>query len=323
MGILGLHVLRRRYLCVAIDPSQLCNLRCRMCYFSNEETARNMRGVFTDDDIEHIAKAVFHRALKLQIGCGSEPTTFKNLPQLVKTAHQHAIPHISLTTNGQLLTTEKLRQLAENGLNELILSAHGMSKAVYEQMMRGARFERFTALIDAISTLKTDFPQLQVRLNYTICNDNIDDLKQLPRLFSQMHPDSIQLRPVQDTGSTDYDNYSMIALHEKYDECIMPVVEFCHSNNIVCIYPERENLETINQENEHKQHLNSAIDMLPFFYLAPYTGWKEAFNPYTDTFESYSKRQGTTWKMLKMLFGINAGHEQHDDVTKALNYKVN
>jgi len=84
-----------------------------MCYFSDAETAKKMRGKFSSDDLEAIAKSLFPRALRLQIGCGAEPTVSQNLLQLVQLGKQYGVKHITITTNGNLLTYEKLHKLVE------------------------------------------------------------------------------------------------------------------------------------------------------------------------------------------------------------------
>ena len=94
-----------------------------------------MHGKFTTDDLEVIAKALFPRALRLQIGCGAEPTMSQNLLQLVKLGKQYGVKHITITTNGNLLTYEKLQKLVENGLTEITISAHGFTKNTYESLM--------------------------------------------------------------------------------------------------------------------------------------------------------------------------------------------
>lgn len=322
LGILGMHVLRRRYLNIALDPSLGCNLRCRMCYFSNPEIEKYQRGTFSDEDLRQIARSLFHRALKLQIGCGAEPMTFKGLAELVKTAHDSGIPHIAITTNGNLMTPELLRQLAANGLTELTVSCHGMDKATYEDLMRHAKFERFERLIADVGTVRQEYPTLKLRINYTICADNIESLGHFEQVFGTVKPDVVQLRPVQDIGSNDYDNYSMEPLVEKYDSYIRPVVDYCEANGITCIYPEADNLSTIDEENASQHHYNTAIDMLPYFHLAPYDKWKDEYNPYEETFEQYSKRTHRVRFILKNIIRPQRDEREGADVTKALNYHI-
>lgn len=323
LGILVLHLLRRRYLNMVFDPSLACNLRCRMCYFSDPETRKFLHGTFTEEDIEAIARSLFHRVLRLQIGCGAEPTTYKSLPLLVKRAHEQGIPHISITTNGQLLTPELLNELAANGLNELTISAHGMSKEVYEAMMPHASHERFLQTADSISQLKAQYPQLKIRLNYTINRDNIDDLQLMPQMLERLKADTLQLRPIQQIGDSDYDIFSMDEIATKYDDRIVPIINYCQQKGITCLYPERENLVIIEQEHQQKdEHYdNNAVDMLPYFQLSPHEGWKEKIDPYSETFEDYCRRTHRVRFILKCLVGINS-HQQEEGTTKALNYNI-
>ena len=323
LGFLCLHILHKRYLYILIDPSLSCNLRCRLCFFSDPDYSAATKGFFTQEDIHALANSVFHRGIKIQIGCGAEPMTYSRLHELVKLAHDKGIKNISITTNGSLLTQEKLKQLVDNGLNEIVLSAHGLTKERYEYMMRGANYEHFLRLLNDIAAVKKEHPDLLFRINYTVCEDNIEDLKELPMLFSDNLPNVIQLRPVQDIGSTAYDNYSMSSVLAKYEECIMTVVHFCESNNITCIYPNKSHLSVIDEENRNKEHLHAVVDMLPCFYLLPYANWKDAFNPYEETFEAYSKRTHRIRNWLKMFLSFNksAGQEK-DSVTHSLNYVV-
>ena len=91
-GLLAMHVLKKRYIGIFLDPVLACNLRCRMCYFSDAEKRKQMQGILAEEDVKLIAKALFHRALKLQIGCGAEPTLYKSLPSLVRLGKQYGIP---------------------------------------------------------------------------------------------------------------------------------------------------------------------------------------------------------------------------------------
>jgi molybdenum cofactor biosynthesis enzyme MoaA len=97
-----------------------------MCYFSDEEKRKTLKGKLNDADIEKIAQALFHRALKIQIGCGAEPTCSNSIPLLISLAKKYKAPYISLTTNGTLLTEESIREYISGGLNEITLSMHGV-----------------------------------------------------------------------------------------------------------------------------------------------------------------------------------------------------
>ena len=44
MGLWLFHVLGKRYIGVFLDPVLACNFRCKMCYFSDEEKRKSLRG---------------------------------------------------------------------------------------------------------------------------------------------------------------------------------------------------------------------------------------------------------------------------------------
>ena len=110
LGLYLLHKFNRRYLAVNLDPVMACNLRCKMCYFTDKDYVKTLKGQFKEEELSQVAKAVFSRALKLQIGCGTEPTLYKNLVRIVELGKQYNVPYISLTTNANLLNEEKIEE---------------------------------------------------------------------------------------------------------------------------------------------------------------------------------------------------------------------
>ena len=161
LGIWLFHVLGKRYIGVFLDPVLACNFRCKMCYFSDEEKRKSLRGTLKYEEIEAIAGSLFHRALKLQIGCGAEPTLHKDLVKIIALGKQYNVPYVSLTTNGNLLTKEQLAVAVENGLDELTLSAHGFTRETYEHLMTNGKFNLFRRLLADVAEIKKQ-PAVQV-----------------------------------------------------------------------------------------------------------------------------------------------------------------
>lgn len=321
-GLLAMHLLHRRYTCLFFDPVLGCNLRCQMCYFSDAEKRKEMHGIFTDDDLNAIAKSLFPNIIKLQIGCGAEPTLYKKLDRVVALGRQYGVPYISMTTNGNLLTEEKLRTLVGNGLNEITISLHGVKEKTYEYFMQGADFNKFKELISILSCIKKDYPDFKIRVNYTVNEDNVEDLRDFASLFASLDIDILQIRPVQKIGESQYDNFSMTKILDNYESCILPLVDYCHKKGILCLYPSKENIKTLVDsvaENE-TDNTNSLVNMMPHFYLSPYPEWKQKINPYTETFYGYCRR---THRVGKLLWYVLSGKiRKEHDVTKSMNYNV-
>jgi len=319
LGLLLMHLAHRRYSGMFFDPALSCNLRCRMCYMSDEDKRKEMHGSFSIDDLKAIAKAAFPYMLKLQIGCGAEPTVHRNLADVVKLGREYGVPYISITTNGMLLTREKLEELVSNGLNEITLSVHGLTKETYEFMMQGADFDKWLALLCVLKDINKDERRLKIRINYTVNEDNADDLRLLPNLMSDLHIDVIQIRPIQKIGDSSYSNFSKTGILQKYDECILNVVKHFESKGTLCLYPTKENIAAVDGDDSTDTR-NSVVSMIPHFYLSPFDGWRQEFDPYEEDFYGYCKRNKRVKYMLKNLFFYRP--DTYEDVTKSMNYQI-
>ena len=322
IGISGMHLLGRRTIGIFLDPVMACNLRCLMCYFSDAAKRRSMKGIMTDEEIDRVEKALFHRALKLQIGCGTEPTLYPKLEEIVRRGRSAGIPYISLTTNGQLIATGKvdLEKLVEAGLNEITLSMHGTDKDTYEYMMPGAKFENLCTLITIMDKVKKKYPEFVIRINFTVNSMNVDNLtndKFWKIWEGTADPDIIQLRPVQDYGDTEWKDFDHTPLKEKYDTTIGAVIKECKRRGITCIAPSPGQIDAV---NDIQDGVSSIIEDFSYCYVAPGECYKEDFDIEKDTYESYHKRKHTGWKLFKSAFKHSSARSRN--VSKKLNYDV-
>lgn len=321
-GLLAMHIFRRRTIGVFLDPVLACNLRCRMCYFSCEDRRKEMHGKMQPEKLQQVQTSLYHRTLKLQIGCGAEPTLYSDLEGIVVQGRQSGIPYISLTTNGQLIASGKvdLMALVKAGLNEITLSTHGTTKAVYENLMQGASFERFQLLVGILKDVKTSFPEFKIRINYTINSLNIHDLtpEKFWGLWSEVTPDIIQLRPVQKLGETSWSDFNLEPLKENYSSTIAPLIEECRRRGITCIAP------TLNQIDEvatSQDYVSSLLEDITYCYVSPTDCYKSDFHLGSDTYETYHSRVKTARRLLSAIFS-NHAKSQSRNTSKKLNYKV-
>lgn len=193
------HMLNKRYYSVRIDPVFACNLRCRMCYFS--KSRKSMPGKFTREELELIGKNIFVNALQVVVGCGAEPTLHSDFIYLVELAKKFGVPHVGLVTNGQLISSEDLEKLSRVGLNELILSIHGLEKETYETFMVGASWEKLIQLLEAARQLNSKTKlSFSIRFNVTVNPENVDELERFFDVFSAYPISTLQVRPVMDIG---------------------------------------------------------------------------------------------------------------------------
>lgn len=311
-----MHVLGRRYIGIFFDPVLACNLRCKMCYFSDAEKRKNYKGVFAFNETEKIAKALFHRALKLQIGCGAEPTLYKELIQTIALGKQYNVPYISLTTNGNLLNESILSEAVEAGLDEITLSVHGLTKETYEYLMENGSFEKFKQLLEDISSLKKQHPDFKLRINYTINNDNLDELALIWDVIGK-DIDALQLRPIQKIGNSTYADFDLTNIYDKYETIILPIIEECKKRGIICLAPDKKNILVLEENKAH----DNLIEQSTYCMISPRGCWKDDFDFHTETFESYAHKHHLG---KKLWFNIFRRKKNNNEIiiSRKLNYTV-
>lgn len=322
LGLWGMYVGRRRCIGIFLDPVLACNLRCRMCLFSTEEHRRRMKGMLDETTLDRIEASLFPHALKLQIGCGAEPTLYGRLRDIVERGRRAGIPYISLVTNGQLIGSGKidLMELAEAGLDELTLSMHGTRAETYEYLMPGARFDLLKALLDEVARVKGCFPGFKVRVNFTVNSLNIGDLEGSgfwdvwPK---GVQPNIVQLRPVQNLGDSSWTDFDLTPLKERYDATFGAIIAECSRRGIICIAPERDQLDTVATPQSATE---AAIEDFTYCYVAPGSTYKQDFNLATDTFRSYHRRHHTGRRLLRKALCGGSGRDKN--VSKKLNYTI-
>ncbi|MDE6382832.1 MAG: radical SAM protein [Paramuribaculum sp.] len=315
---LGAHTLRRRTIGLYVDPTLACNLRCRMCQFSSDEMRRTtLRGRMTDEALAALPASLMHHALKLQIGCGAEPTVDSRTASIIAAGRAAGVPYISVTTNGQLLTPELLRQYIDAGLNEVTISLHGVTPSTYEALMPGATHSRFLQLIDTLREAKRCHPQLTVRVNFTVNADNVDELPILPGLFGTGLVDILQLRPVQNLGHSDYTNFDLQPLVDKYETTFGLLRQRAIEAGITCLMPQRDQIILTAKE---PGRLDILFEQLTYCYVGPHSSYAEGFALPGDTYSSYHKRNHTTRRILRALLMRNTPSQRH--ITRKLNYRL-
>ncbi len=320
MGVYAFHLMGKRYMSMFIDPVLTCNLRCRMCYFSDKEKLKSLSTAsrYTTEDLDLIANALFNRLLKLQIGCGAEPQTYPHLEHLVQLGKKYNVPYISLTTNGNLLTYERLHGLVANGLDEITISLHGITKETYEHFMVNASFDRFKTLLDSITKVKKEFPLFKVRINYTMNKDNTAELSKFWTLFDEIPINILQLRLFQQIGDSDYKEFDLNPVKEMLNSIVMPLAQQCRDRGILCLTPDEKNFAIVEDEDPDQRTI---AEDLAYCSVSPQSCWKGDFNHKVDTYKSYTKRTKYGREILRYIISPSS-YNRHKIVTHRSNYNV-
>lgn len=314
LGLMIFHVLKKRYISVQFDPINACNLRCKMCYFTDKDYVKKLKGLFPKEELPLLSKAILSRAAKLQVGCGTEPTLYKNLDTIFKLAQEAKVPYVSMTTNANLIEKDKLRNWVEHGLNEITVSLHGVTKESYEHFMGKGNFDRFLLSLTYITEIKKEFPDFKLRINYTFNEDNFIELKEFWTVFKGIDVDYLQIRPIDNIGNTEYQNFSLEKILPVYEDVYQTVNKHAIKNRTILIAPKIDRLK-------HKQSVNSVIQPFTYCYVSPLAFWHKDFNWKNETYDDYCNRTGFISKITKLIFAKKSTLKELQN--KSLNYDIN
>lgn len=320
-----MHIMHRRYLGVFIDTVLTCNYRCQMCYLSNEEERKKRRsGRLTDEQLEAIAHSIFHRALKLQIGCAAEPTMdLKGALRLVQLGKQYGVPYISLTSNGALLKYDKLRELVKAGLDELTISLHGIHRETYQNLMGPTSdFDAFLELLQTIKRIKAEYPNFDIRVNYTMNADNVDELADFDTLFAEVPINQLQLRPIRRVGDSMYQNFDLTHVSECLETIVRPLAERCRKKGITVLFPEQINIERF-EGIQTASPRDSLIPLFTYFNITPLSYARQNVHYETETYEAYSRRAHIAKRLFRSIWiSEKVCIKEEHSFANSLNYDI-
>jgi molybdenum cofactor biosynthesis enzyme MoaA len=284
-----------------------------MCYFSDPDYKAD-KTKLDQNSISILSKNFFKYALKLQIGCGAEPSLYLHNEEIIRQAKLYKVPHISFTTNASLLDYNKIKSLVEAGLDELIVSMHGTTKEVYEKMMPGAKIEKLYEVLEAVAKIKLEFPGFKLRINYTVNPDNITDLSHFGDYLGKYKIDVLQIRPIRKIGNSAYSDFDLKRKQKSYSEIVLDLEIKCKEFNVVSL---------ITKEIPDEILYRKALDVAEYTYcyISPLHFGNKEFNPEEMTYRKFLRKSGIYKRIFKeLLFTRNRKYQA--DVNFG-NYDVN
>ena len=143
---------------VVIEPTNACNLRCRMCSVWGE-------GVQRDREVGFIAKEVWSGAIDelgswpahidLQVYGAGEPLLHPEFFDIVGYATRKANISVGFLCNATLFDRDRAKAAVELGVDALAFSVDGAQKDVFEYYRKGASLERVEENIRFLLAIRT------------------------------------------------------------------------------------------------------------------------------------------------------------------------
>ena len=127
---------------VILDASEVCNFKCNYCFRSEKDV--RAWGYAVENNV--MGEEIFHTAVsqiqqfpdevkQISLSHQGEPLTNRRLPEMVKYIKEKGIKsRVSIHTNGSLLTPQYVEELAESGIDRVIVSLQGLSEEKYQSV---------------------------------------------------------------------------------------------------------------------------------------------------------------------------------------------
>ena len=190
-----------------------CNMRCGHC---GSSCAEPLKDELTSEEALGLCEQLADLGLKWVTLSGGEPTTRKDLPELVRRLTQLGVS-VNIITNGWLLNPELVQKLKESGVATVAISIDGTGE-IHDQIRRPGAFahaeQAFTALRKA---------EVTAGAVTTLTKVNLPVLRELKEELIRIGADSWQVQLGLPMGN----------LKERTDwvldpEQIQEVIDFCY-----------------------------------------------------------------------------------------------
>jgi len=191
-----------RHLVIRMDTINLCNLRCKMCYYSLDY--RRKKEQMDLPLFRKIAGEVFPKTRFLYLSCATEPLMNKQFADFVRVTGEYNLPFTSFCTNGQLLTEKVVRECIDANISEVIFSIDGATAETYEAIRRGGKWDRLGKNIELLTSMKraANTRKPAVRINFTCMQTNIHELPAMVDFAADSGAESLHVRHLVAYGDT-------------------------------------------------------------------------------------------------------------------------
>lgn len=129
-------------MCISIEPTNLCNFKCTMCFHGNNEYAEEAKPLKNMDmdcfrkavsDIKELVEESGEKIKIVKLYSLGEPLIHPEICEMIKEIKEAEIcKEIEITSNGSLLTKEIAEKMVDYGLDILRISIY----SVYEEKNR-------------------------------------------------------------------------------------------------------------------------------------------------------------------------------------------
>lgn len=157
-----------------IDACNACNLKCLMCFQDSYQFRKQTMAIsLYKKIIENIPEE--NKLEIIYLHKDGEPLLNKELSKMIDFAKSKGISkRISFTTNGQLLTNDRVKEFVSAGLDSINISVDAFSPEIYALVKGRNMYKQLEKKI--ISLLQKNF-NLEISLSFIVLEENKHELQ--------------------------------------------------------------------------------------------------------------------------------------------------
>lgn len=201
---------------LAYDRS--CNLRCPSCrtesFLAGKDENESHKEIFKD-----IISTYGNDHITLYVTGGGDPFASSHYREILESRVFDEFPNIKvrLHTNAIMLTESRWAKIhhIHDRIEFIEISMDGASKASYEHNRFPAKWETFKKRMAFISTIKTEYPSIILKINFVLQSNNYHDLPLLLEYSAQWGIDIIKISQLDNWGTYSSEDYDAVAIHRQ------------------------------------------------------------------------------------------------------------
>jgi radical SAM protein with 4Fe4S-binding SPASM domain len=124
----------------AIESTNFCNLKCIMCPRGEPDLMERPLGHMSDDVFKRVVAGWEFFTEPCWLHLFGEPLMHPQIFDQIEYAKANGVPNVGISSNATLLTKMNSARLLDSGLDTIILSIDGATKATYEKIRKSPAF---------------------------------------------------------------------------------------------------------------------------------------------------------------------------------------
>lgn len=145
--------------CVQIEPSSICNYRCRFCFQANEEFSGHKSPHMGVMSIESFKRAVDFIQGKVEIvsfASRGEPTICKDFSEMMEYSSDKFIS-LKINTNASLLSEKIVHSLLSGNPKTIVFSIDAGNKLAYEDLRVNGNYEHILRKLKVFDRIRRSY----------------------------------------------------------------------------------------------------------------------------------------------------------------------